>query len=121
MRFRNEGFQQDGVVAVLLLSLFGEHPGGFGRDHGCQGFGFDPGQNEEAGVVGHEVEVFPALLVTPADDATNFCLGSVVAVSLSVASSRLPRSGGRSMRPSAGVCSLVSRADISLRPRSAWY
>ncbi len=65
-------------------------------------------------MVDNAVEVFPALLLAPVDDATNFSLGLVVAVSLSVASSHLPRRGDRSMRPSTGV---PVRTFLSVRRR----
>ena len=65
----DEGFRENGGKAVAVFPIVGELAGGASKDVGGEVFDVDPGKDEEAGIVDHEVEVAFSLLGGPADEA----------------------------------------------------
>jgi len=67
----DKGLEQDGSVGVSGGPVVGEAAGGEGEELGGEVGGVDPGEDEESGVVGDEVEMVLSLLGGPADPAVS--------------------------------------------------
>ena len=65
----HEGLQQHRLVAVALLPVTRQLPGSQGQDLGGQSLRLNPRQDQEAGVVDHQLQVLLALGLGPADEA----------------------------------------------------
>jgi len=65
----HEGFEQVDGVVVGFEPIVGDPFGIEGEDPGCQALDRDPGQDEEAGVVGQKVQVFDLGGVIPSDES----------------------------------------------------
>ena len=64
----DEGFEEDGSEGEALSPVVLDAAGGQGEELGGEAFGFDPGEDEEAGVVDNEGEARLPLIVRPADE-----------------------------------------------------
>ena len=64
----DEGFDEDGSEGEALSPVVLDAAGGQGEELGGEAFGFDPGEDEEAGVVDNEGEARLPLIVRPADE-----------------------------------------------------
>ena len=64
----NEGLQHIDGMPVDLLPVSGDPPCHFAQQMGREAVDSDPGQNEEPGVVGYKMNVFPARLGRPSDE-----------------------------------------------------
>ena len=63
----DKGFQQNGLITVAGEPIGGQLTGCGGENAGGQIGGADPGKDQEAGVVDHQVEVLLALRWRPTD------------------------------------------------------
>ncbi len=64
----NEGFEEDGSIAVSPFPIVAQTPGSRSQNARRQIPGPDPRKDQEPGVVGNAVQIAPALLVVPADE-----------------------------------------------------
>src|SRR5271154_1677552 len=63
----DEGFEQHGSIRITSEPVLCQAPADQGEDAGGEITAIDPRQDEEAGVIDHEVQTAPALLAGPAD------------------------------------------------------
>ena len=64
----DEGFEHERAVTIARFPILLHLTRRQAEDFRCQIARLDPGQNQKASVVDHEVEVFLALLMTPTDE-----------------------------------------------------
>ena len=65
----HKGFEQHRAKAVSAKPVIGQLAGGKGQNLRSQPFALDPGQDQEARIVDHQLQVFLTLRFTPADEA----------------------------------------------------
>ena len=99
----DKGLEQDGRVAVATLPVLREPSGEACQEMGSEVGGMDPGQDQEARVVDHLMQVVPALLQGPANEA--------------VAGRDLPRRGAKADRGQQVVATDNEIADLCPRQR----
>src|SRR5450755_951203 len=63
----DEGFEQDRSIRITSVPVLCQAAADQGKDAGGEITAIDPRQDEEAGVIDHEVQTAPALLAGPAD------------------------------------------------------
>lgn len=64
----DKGFQQNWREAVAAVPVIGHLASGKGQNLRSQPFAFDPRQDQKAGIVDHQLQVFLTLHLTPADE-----------------------------------------------------
>ncbi len=69
----DKGLHQDGAVTIVSKPILGKLSCCDGQDSGGESFGAHPREDEEPGVIDHEVQFLLALYVAPADELIAGC------------------------------------------------